>query len=95
MKVDDKNLRPIWLDKDLKVVKVIDQRRLPHKYVIADLKSIDDIIMASGSEGPVRNAALLVKANSAPPIFRPTHIASSPINPTLFFSLFSSFPETM
>jgi len=58
MKVDDKNLRPIWLDPDLKVVKVIDQRRLPHEFVIADLKNIDDIIMAI-KEMYVRGAPLI------------------------------------
>jgi len=58
MKVDDKNLRPIWLDTDLKVVKVIDQRRLPHEFVIADLKNVDDIIMAI-KEMYVRGAPLI------------------------------------
>ena len=37
MKVDGRNIRPIWLDKDQKTVKVIDQRLLPHEFVIADL----------------------------------------------------------
>jgi methylthioribose-1-phosphate isomerase len=58
MKLDDKNLRPIWLDPDLKVVKVIDQRRLPHEFVIADLNNIDDIIMAI-KEMYVRGAPLI------------------------------------
>ncbi len=39
MKVDGKDVRPIWLDKDLKTVKVIDQRALPHEFVAADLKT--------------------------------------------------------
>ena len=46
MNVDGKDLRPIWLDEDLKTIKIIDQRLLPHKFVIADLKTVDDIIMA-------------------------------------------------
>lgn len=58
MKEDDKNLRPIWLDNNLKVVKVIDQRRLPHEFVIADLKNVDDIIMAI-REMYVRGAPLI------------------------------------
>jgi len=58
MKVGDKNLRPIWLDTDLKAVKVIDQRRLPHEFVIADLKNVDDIIMAI-KEMYVRGAPLI------------------------------------
>jgi methylthioribose-1-phosphate isomerase len=46
MKVDGKDIRPIWLDEDQKTVKVIDQRRLPHEFVVADLETVDDIITA-------------------------------------------------
>jgi methylthioribose-1-phosphate isomerase len=38
--------RPIWLDADSGYVQVIDQRRLPHKLVIADLKTVDDTVRA-------------------------------------------------
>jgi len=40
MKVDGQNIRPIWLDSDLKKVKVIDQRLLPHEFLVADLKTV-------------------------------------------------------
>jgi methylthioribose-1-phosphate isomerase len=46
MNIDGKTLRPVWLDDDLKTVKVIDQRRLPHEFVVADLKNVDDVIIA-------------------------------------------------
>ena len=46
MSIDGKTFRPVWLDVDLKTVKVIDQRRLPHEFVVADLKNVDDVIMA-------------------------------------------------
>ena len=46
MNVEGKTLRPVWLDDDLKTVKVIDQRCLPHEFVVADLKYVDDVIMA-------------------------------------------------
>ncbi|MBF0121451.1 MAG: S-methyl-5-thioribose-1-phosphate isomerase [Desulfobacterales bacterium] len=46
MKVDNNDLRTIWLDEKEKVVKIIDQRLLPHKLVIVDLKTSDDIIYA-------------------------------------------------
>jgi methylthioribose-1-phosphate isomerase len=46
MRVDGKDIRPIWLDKDLKTVKIIDQRLLPHEFVICDVKTVDDIIVA-------------------------------------------------
>jgi methylthioribose-1-phosphate isomerase len=58
MKVDGKDIRPIWLDKDLKTVKVIDQRLLPHEFVVADLKTVDDVIMAI-KEMYVRGAPLI------------------------------------
>jgi methylthioribose-1-phosphate isomerase len=38
--------RPIWLNSASGYVQVIDQRRLPHKLVIADLKTVDDTIHA-------------------------------------------------
>lgn len=46
MKVDGKEMRPIWLDNDLKTVKIIDQRQLPHRLIISDLKNVDDVIRA-------------------------------------------------
>jgi len=50
--------RPIWLDKDVKVVKVIDQRCLPHEFVVLDLKTVDDVIGAI-KEMVVRGAPLI------------------------------------
>jgi methylthioribose-1-phosphate isomerase len=58
MKVNGKDMRPIWLDKDLKTVKVIDQRLLPHKFVISELKTVDNVIMAI-KEMYVRGAPLI------------------------------------
>ena len=46
MKVDGKDLRTIWLDENVTVVKIIDQRKLPHELVIVDLKTVDDAITA-------------------------------------------------
>ncbi|MBW2481412.1 MAG: S-methyl-5-thioribose-1-phosphate isomerase [Deltaproteobacteria bacterium] len=46
MKVDGQDIRTIWLDKDKTVVKIIDQRKLPHEFVIVDLKTVDDAITA-------------------------------------------------
>jgi methylthioribose-1-phosphate isomerase len=46
MKIDGKDLRPIWLDSKSNVVKIIDQRRLPHEFVIEDLETVDDVIRA-------------------------------------------------
>ena len=49
---------PVWLDKDLETIKVIDQRRLPHDLIIADLKTVDEIIHAI-KEMYVRGAPLI------------------------------------
>ncbi|MCF8044782.1 MAG: hypothetical protein K9J83_02890, partial [Desulfarculaceae bacterium] len=38
--------RPIWFDKDAGCIKVIDQRQLPHRFVVADLETVDDVIDA-------------------------------------------------
>jgi methylthioribose-1-phosphate isomerase len=46
MKVDGKEMRPIWFDKKSEIVQIIDQRLLPHELVIEDLNSVDDVIRA-------------------------------------------------
>ena len=46
MKTDKKKLRTIWLDSDEKTVRIIDQRRLPHEFVLVDLHTVDDVITA-------------------------------------------------
>ena len=46
MKVDGKDIRTIWLDKDESIIKIIDQRKLPHEFIIVDLKTVDDAIEA-------------------------------------------------
>mgnify|MGYP001812164615 FL=1 len=46
MKVDGRQMRPIWLDETSQTVKVIDQRQLPHGLVIAELTTVDRVITA-------------------------------------------------
>ena len=46
MNVDGQNIRTIWLDENENVVKIIDQRKLPHEFIIVDLKTVDDAITA-------------------------------------------------
>ena len=50
--------RPIWLDENPKVVKIIDQRRLPHELVVEELRTVDDAIRAI-KEMYVRGAPLI------------------------------------
>ncbi len=58
MKVDGKEMRPIWFEKGLQTVQVIDQRFLPHQLIIKDLKTVDDTIYAI-KEMVVRGAPLI------------------------------------
>ena len=44
MKIEGKEYRTIWFEKNL--VKIIDQTKLPHKFIIKDLKNIKDAINA-------------------------------------------------
>ncbi len=63
MKVDGKNIRPIWFDEDTETIKVIDQRFLPHRFVVAELESVDDVINAI-KEMYVRGAPLIGAAGA-------------------------------
>ena len=58
MKVGDKHYRSIWLAPDGKTVQAIDQRLMPHEFVVADLLSLDDFAVAIG-DMLVRGAPLI------------------------------------
>jgi methylthioribose-1-phosphate isomerase len=59
MDVNGKHYRTIWLNpKDEKIVQIIDQRYLPHKFVTENLKSSDDVAKAI-KEMHVRGAGLI------------------------------------
>jgi len=58
MNVDGKQMRPIWFDKDTETVRVIDQRFLPHEFIIKDLTHVDEVIHAI-QEMVVRGAPLI------------------------------------
>jgi len=58
MNVDGKQVRPIWLNADGITVQVIDQRQLPHRFVVADLNTVDQAIHAI-REMFVRGAPLI------------------------------------
>lgn len=58
MKVDGKDMRPIWFDPDSRSVRVIDQRQLPHQLEIMTLDTVDKVIYAI-QEMVVRGAPLI------------------------------------
>ena len=58
MKVEGLEYRTIWFDEKNKSVKIIDQTKLPHKFVIKDLKNVKDIINAINTM-EVRGAPLI------------------------------------
>ncbi len=57
MKVKGKHYRTIWM-KDEKTVQIIDQRHLPHKFIVEDLKSVEDVAAAI-KDMHVRGAGLI------------------------------------
>ena len=46
MKVDNKEYRTIWFDEVNQLVKIIDQTKLPHQFIIKDLSKVKDVINA-------------------------------------------------
>ena len=44
MKIDGKSYKTIWFENNL--VKIIDQTKLPHQFIIKDLKTVQDAINA-------------------------------------------------
>jgi methylthioribose-1-phosphate isomerase len=58
MKVDGREMRPIWFDDKTQSVKVIDQRRLPHELKTMTLDTVDKVIHAI-QEMVVRGAPLI------------------------------------
>jgi methylthioribose-1-phosphate isomerase len=59
MRAFGQHYRTIWLSKeDPGIVQVIDQRRLPHQFVIEDLSSVDDVAVAI-ADMHVRGAGLI------------------------------------
>jgi len=56
MKVNGKHFRTIWLEKGR--IKIIDQRNLPHEFIIEELKTVQDVFNAI-KEMHVRGAPLI------------------------------------
>jgi methylthioribose-1-phosphate isomerase len=46
MKIEGKEYRTIWFDEKKQVVKIIDQTKLPHQFIIKDLLTVKDVINA-------------------------------------------------
>jgi methylthioribose-1-phosphate isomerase len=46
MKIDNKEYRTIWFDEIKETIKIIDQTKLPHQFIIKDLKTVQDAINA-------------------------------------------------
>ena len=56
MKIEGKEYRTIWFDEQNQTVKIIDQTKLPHQFIIKDLKKVNDAI----------NAIKIMKVRGAP-----------------------------
>ena len=46
MKIEGKEYRTIWFDEQRQVVKIINQTKLPHKFIVKDLKTVENVINA-------------------------------------------------
>ena len=46
MKIEGKEYRTIWFDEKKQIVKIIDQTKLPHQFIIKDIKTVKDAINA-------------------------------------------------
>jgi len=58
MKIEGKEYRTIWFDEEKKIVNIIDQTKLPHQFIIKNLKTVNDAINAIKSM-EVRGAPLI------------------------------------
>ena len=58
MKIEGKNYRTIWFDKETSEVNIIDQTKLPHKFVIKKINNFDDAFNAI-KKMEVRGAPLI------------------------------------
>jgi methylthioribose-1-phosphate isomerase len=58
MRIEGKEYRTIWFDGENQSVKIIDQTKLPHQFIIKNLKTVKDIINAIKSM-EVRGAPLI------------------------------------
>jgi methylthioribose-1-phosphate isomerase len=58
METKKKNQRPIWLAGDERTIQIIDQRLLPHEFVVVDLTTVDEVIFAL-KDMMVRGAPLI------------------------------------
>ena len=46
MKIENKEYRTIWFDEANQLVRIIDQTKLPHQFIIKDLSTVKDAINA-------------------------------------------------
>ena len=46
MKIKNIEYRTIWFDENIQTLKIIDQTKLPHQFVIKDIKTVKDAINA-------------------------------------------------
>ena len=84
MNVDGKDIRPIWLHDDGITVRVIDQRRLPHEFVILDITTVDDCIHSI--QDMVVRGAPLIGVTAAYGVYLASLTAITQTDPDTFFN---------
>jgi len=73
MRIEGKEYRTIWFDEQNQSVKIIDQTKLPHKFVIKDLKTYQDAVVAI-KDMEVRGPDFIKKSSEELVNSRPTAI---------------------
>ena len=73
MRIEGKEYRTIWFEDN--IVKIIDQTKLPHEFIIKDLKTVKDAI----------NAIKTMEVRGAP-LIGATAAAVAPINGCLLYT---------
>ena len=90
MKVDGRHFRSIWLEGDGRTVGAIDQRRLPHEFVVARITSAQDATEAGASPASGRFPNCRNPAFPAP---APTWIGGPPVPfPVTLFAAAKEYP---
>lgn len=58
MRVNGQHFRTIWLQENSSIIKIIDQRFLPHQFIIKDLHTVEEVVQAI-KDMQVRGAGLI------------------------------------
>jgi methylthioribose-1-phosphate isomerase len=95
MNVNGKHYRTIWLKEgDESIVQIIDQRHIPHRFIIEDLRTVDEVAIAI-KDMLVRGAGLIGATASYGMYIAARHIAQTTSNDEAFTALLTPAAEQL